>query len=92
VHDWEDGLRLLISLEQLRLRSWRSLRETPSSEDGFIRTWLINSPQSLSSVKIWTKAYTGGAGERLTTWSAEVVGRWRKDYEQEGEVDESDFL
>jgi hypothetical protein len=90
---WEDGLQLLTSLKQLRLRSWRSLRGMPGSVDGFIRKWLIKSPPSLCDVKICTKAHTSGTDERLIAWSrCPEVGSWQKTYEQEGRVDDSDFL
>jgi len=96
MHDWklwEDGLQLLTSLKFLRLQSWRSLRETPSREDSFIRAWLTNSPPKLQNVKIWTnrKARATGTGERMVTWCPQAGG-WQKAYEQEGWVDESDFV
>jgi len=87
-------LRSLACLEQLLLRTWRSLRESPSSEDAFVRSWLLNSPPVLNETMIWTGALASAAGGtgRLVKWRAEEQGIvWRKVYEQNGEVYEGDF-
>ena len=67
----------------------------PSSEDAFVRGWLLNSPPVISEVIIWTRAFTSatsGTDERLVNWRSEEQGGWRKRYEQNGMVYESDFI
>ncbi len=93
---WEDGLRSLRYLERLLLRTWRSFREVPSSEDAFVREWLLSSPPVLDEVIIWTKALTSatsGTDEHLVSWRPQVQGiGWWKAYEQNGKVEESSFF
>lgn len=93
---WKDGLRSLGCLERLLLRTQRSLREAASSEDVFVHGWLLSSPPVLSEVIIWTKMLSSaasGTGERLVKWRPKVRGiGWWKAYEQNGNVDEGDFI
>jgi hypothetical protein len=53
---WEDGLRSLVYLERLLLRSSHFLRKGASEDDFLVRTWLINPPPGLKEIVIWTKA------------------------------------
>ena len=88
---WEDGLHSLTYLERFIMQTRHSLREDPSSEDTFVRTWLLNSPPLLGEVVIWTKAFR--IGERLVKWHSKAQGvGWRKEYEQNSQISISEFI
>jgi hypothetical protein len=75
---WKAGLRSLLSLERLMLRSWHHLREAPDMEDAFIVHWL-RFPPRLRNVIVWSGA-RGGMG-RLGVWDSQEIG-WRKTHGQ----------
>jgi hypothetical protein len=98
---WENGLKSLVCLEKLFLRSWHCLREEASEEDLLVRTWLIDPPPELKEVVIWTKipanetvdTYTGT--QRLVQWRREEMRggwHWQKTFEQIGVTDFGDFM
>jgi hypothetical protein len=73
------------------LQTWRSIKEVPSGEDAVILQWLISSPPVLGEVIIRTKA--SASDERLVVWRPDEQGiRWWKEYEQNGNFHESDFI
>jgi hypothetical protein len=84
-------------LERLLLRTSRSLKETPRSEDRLVRQWTIHSPPKLKELLLWTKAFKGGInGERMVKWFREGTDcRWRKTFDQPGvggRVDDGAFV
>jgi hypothetical protein len=96
---WEDGLRSLVYLERLLLRSSHFLREGASKDDLLVRTWLINPPPGLKEIVIWTKApvdETVDTGvQRLVQWRRNEMRDgwyWQKAFEQIGDVDPGCFM
>ena len=96
---WENGLRSLVYLEKLLLRSSYCLKEEASKENGLIRTWLIDPPPYLREVVIWTKALvneTFNTGVQCLVWwrRKEMTGWWHwwKAFEQVGVIDVIDFM
>lgn len=96
---WADGLRSLVCLEKLWLRSSHFLREEASEEDWLVRTWLIDPPPTLKEVVIWTGVLMNGKVDRvqrLVQWRLEEMGgagwRWRKTFEQIGVIDPGYFV
>ena len=96
---WENGLKSLVCLEKLLLRSWHSLREEASGEDWLVRTWLIDPPPKLEEVVIWTTALANGTVDskvqRFVQWRREETRGgwyWKKAFEQIGEVGFGDFM
>jgi len=93
---WENGLRSLVFLEILLLRSSHFLREEASEEDWLVRTWLINPPPKLKEVVIWTNALANDTGvQRLVLWRREEMRggwHWRKTLERIGVIDLGDFM
>ncbi|KAH8978559.1 hypothetical protein EDB92DRAFT_1956323 [Lactarius akahatsu] len=75
---WEAGLRSLLSLKNLLLRSWRPLRETMDTEDALIVD-LLRFPERLRHVAVWSGARRGMG--RLVVWDDMETG-WQNTYEQ----------
>ena len=98
---WEDGLRSLVCLEKLWLRSSHFLREEASEEDSLIRTWLINPPPGLDEVEIRsplrTKALVNEIVvdievQRLVQWRRKDGWHWQKTFEQIGVVEDLSYF
>ena len=93
---WENGLRSLVFLEILLLRSSHFLREEASEEDWLVRTWLINPPPKLKKVVIWTNVLANDTGvQRLVLWCCEEMRggwHWWKTLERIGVIDLSNFM
>ncbi|KAH9026112.1 hypothetical protein EDB85DRAFT_1893529 [Lactarius pseudohatsudake] len=77
----EDSLQSLLYLNQFRIRSWKSLRETKGMKDMQIQQWLIFVPPSLCHVRVITGAHQDQC--HLIHWDIDVQrGSWWIAFEQ----------